>query len=46
MTITEGQTLTGPQFAEPMRVDTVRVNGAGGVPPTADDALCNGAEAV
>ena len=30
MTITEGQTLTGPQFAEPMRVETVRENGAGG----------------
>ena len=28
--ITEGQTLTGPQFAEPMRVETVRENGAGG----------------
>ena len=30
MIITAGQTLTGPQFAEPMRVETVRENGAGG----------------
>ena len=30
MTIAEGQTLTGAQFAEPMRVETVRENGAGG----------------
>ena len=28
--IAEGQTLTGPLFAEPMRVETVRENGAGG----------------
>ena len=27
--IAEGQTLSGPQFAEPMRVETVRGNGAG-----------------
>ena len=30
MTITQGQTLTGAQFAEPMRVETVRENGASG----------------
>ena len=29
-TIAEGQTLTGPLFAEPMRVETVRENGASG----------------
>ena len=28
-TISEGQTLTGAQFAEPMRVETVRANGPG-----------------
>ena len=28
-TIAEGQTLTGAQFAEPMRVETVRANGPG-----------------
>ncbi len=29
--IREGQVLTGPQFSEPMRVETVRVNGVGSV---------------
>ncbi len=29
-TLQEGQILTGPQFSEPMRVETVRANGAGG----------------
>ena len=29
-TITQGQVLSGPQFSEPMRVETVRENGAGG----------------
>ena len=29
--IREGQVLTGPQFSEPMRVETVRTNGVGSV---------------